>query len=214
MKTKNRIFVLGLIAVAVILIITLLVVHYSENEYYTLSDIRNEYVSLDDKVIVNLSGEEITQKDLCIIKYLYYKKNCIDLAVRQKSVSILAKKDGFTLSPQEEYQDKKYVCNNYEKLNLPETEINKTFKVDLIENSLDLSIYYSYISNIIIQILDCKLECDDKLFNFKYGFFKYLNEQNENGKLKTPYFVRVNLAEKLAFDYIDYKIEKYEIFPE
>lgn len=162
MKIKKKTFVLALTAFVIIFVSALFVVQNSENEFYTLSEIRNEYVNLDDSKVASVCGEEITQRDLCIIKYLYYKKDCVDLAVRQKSVSILAEKDGFSLSPQEEYQNKKYVCNNYEKLNLPENKINQAFKEDLIENSLNLSLYYEYITNIIIKINNGEFEYNDK----------------------------------------------------
>lgn len=214
MKIKKRIFVFCLAAVIVILIFGLFMIKNSEKEYYTLSDIRNEYVHTDNSIVVNVGSEEITQRDLCIIKYLYYKEDCVDLAVRQKSVSILAEKDGFSLSPQEEYKEIKYVCSNYEKLNLPETEINNVFKEDLIENSLDLSLYYNYITHITIKINNGEFEFKDNKYSFKYNLINYINKQNDNEKLKTPYIVRVNLAEKLALDYIDYKIEEYGITTE
>lgn len=214
MKIKKKTLVLGLTAFVIIFVSALFVVQNSENEFYTLSEIRNEYVNLDDSKVASVGGEEITQRDLCIIKYLYYKKDCVDLAVRQKSVSILAEKDGFSLSPQEEYQNKKYVCNNYEKLNLPENKINQAFKEDLIENSLNLSLYYEYITNIIIKINNGEFEYNDKKNSFKYDLFNYLNKQNDEEKLKIPYTVRIKLAENLALDYIDYKIEEYEITTE
>lgn len=50
--------------------------------------------------------------------------------------------------------------------------------------------------------------------SFKYDLFNYLNKQNDEEKLKIPYTVRIKLAENLALDYIDYKIEEYEITTE
>lgn len=211
MKIKKKTFVLALTDFVIIFVSALFVVQNSKNEFYTLSEIRNEYVNLDDSKVASVGGEEITQRDLCIIKYLYYKKDCVDLAVRQKSVSILAEKDGFSLSPQEEYQNKKYVCNNYEKLNLPENKINQAFKEDLIENSLNLSLYYEYITHIMIKINNGEFEYNDKKYSFKYDLFNYLNKQNDEEKLKIPYTVRIKIAENLALDYIDYKIEEYDI---
>lgn len=84
----------------------------------------------------------------------------------------------------------------------------------MIENSLDLSLYYNYITHITIKINNGEFEFKDNKYSFKYNLINYINKQNDNEKLKTPYIVRVNLAEKLALDYIDYKIEEYGITTE
>lgn len=173
MNPKAKKLFFGAVLVCIFLSVYFIIQNSSE-EYYDLKEISAEYAEIDNTVVATIGNEEITNRDLCIIKYLYYKEDCIDIAVRQKSVAVLAEIDGFALSPQEEYQEKKYVNN---KLNLTENVTNIAFKEDLIENTLELSISNKYETYIENKILDNEFSCENKFINFEYNMFKHLQKK-------------------------------------
>lgn len=209
MKIKNKVKKTGLILIVAVIIFTLLfAVLNNKKDHYDLREINTEYAGLKNSVVVTVDGREITNRDLCIIKYLYGEKDCLDIAIKQKSVKALAEKDGFSLTSQDEYKEIKYACDKYDKLNLEENTTNKDFKNDLIENQIELAILYEYRLFIKKQINDSEFNCDIKTVNHKYNMFKSLNEGDKYG---IPFEIKWAIIDDIADDYIDWEIRNIEI---
>lgn len=209
MKIKNKVKILLLFLIFAVIIFDLLfAVLINKEEHYDLRDINAEYAGLKNSVVATVDGNEITDRDLCIIKYLYGEKDCLDIAVKQKSVKVLAEKDGFYLTSQDEYKETKYACDNYSKLNLEENTVNTEFKNDLIENQIDLAVLYEYRLLIKKQINDGEFNCDIKSVNLKYNIFKSLNEGD---KYEIPFEIKWAIIDDIADDYIDWEIRNLEI---
>lgn len=83
MNPKAKKLFFGAVLVCIFLSVYFIIQNSSE-EYYDLKEISAEYAEIDNTVVATIGNEEITNRDLCIIKYLYYKEDCIDIAVRQK----------------------------------------------------------------------------------------------------------------------------------
>lgn len=209
MKIKNKVKILILFLIfTVIIFVSLFTVLINKEEHYDLRDINAEYAGLKNSVVATVDGNEITDRDLCIIKYLYGEKDCLEIAVKQKSVKILAEKDGFSLTSQDEYKEIKYACDNYDKLNLEENTVNTEFKNDLIENQIDLAVLYEYRLLIKKQINDGEFNCDIKSVNLKYNIFKSLNEGD---KYEIPFEIKWAIIDNIADDYINCEIRNLEI---
>lgn len=201
-KVKKAVIILSVLVFAV-----LLTVLNNQEEHYDLRDISIEYAELDNSVVAAVNGNEITDRDLCIIKYLYGEKDCLDTAVKQKSVSILAEQKGFYLTSQQEYKETEYAVNLYEKLNLDESEVNTDFKNDLIENQIDLSVLYAYRLSVKKEINNSEFSCDIKTVNFKYNLFKTVNEKEIN----IPFEIKWAIIDDIASDYINHEISNFEV---
>lgn len=201
-KVKKAVIILSVLVFAV-----LLTVLNNQEEHYDLRDISIEYAELDNSVVASVNGNEITDRDLCIIKYLYGEKDCLDTAVKQKSVSILAEQKGFYLTSQQEYKETEYAVNQYEKLNLDESEVNTDFKNDLIEHQIDLSVLYAYRLSVKKEINNSEFSCDIKAVNLKYNLFKTVNEKEIN----IPFEIKWAIIDDIADDYINHEISNFEV---
>ncbi len=81
-------------------IATIILFYVQDNspEKYYLENIITEYNDLNESVVAKVNDEPITNKDLCLIKYSCHSQNSVKEAIRQKSIALLAEKDGFSLS--------------------------------------------------------------------------------------------------------------------
>lgn len=211
---KKKIIVIFAIIIAICFLTGILgIVHNTQSEKYTIENISSEYFQSDGSTIVTVNDENITSKDVCLIKYSYHTKNALNQTIEQKAIIQLANDDGFSLSQSDIEKEINYINGVYEKLNLPENEDAVVFKEDLKKNHLEMVTSIKYQSYIEKQILHQEFSCDDKTINEKYEKYKAIYKEwkesdKENSKLYNEIWV---LREEIAQDYIDYRIEQFQI---
>ena len=129
---KKKIIVILAIISAICFITGILgIVHNTQSEKYTIENISSEYFQSDGSTIATVNDEDITNKDICLIKYSYHTKDALNQAIEQKAIIQLANDDGFSLSQSDIEKEINYIDEVYEKLNLPENEDNIAFREDL-----------------------------------------------------------------------------------
>lgn len=215
MKDKKKIIVFSIITVILLCAGSVILIAASDDtaENYTLEFIYEEYLSADGSVIATVNGEAVTNKDLCIIKYLYHPSNALNQAIEQKAIAELAKSDGFSLDGAEAAKELSYIDERYETLNLPENEQNNEFKEALRINYTELVISKGYEAYIETQILRQEFSCDNKRINKKYEKYKSMYAKWENGdKADFKLYAKIwDLRETIAQDYIKYESKQIQV---
>lgn len=211
---KKKIIVIFAIIIAICFLTGILgVVHNTQSEKYTIENISSEYFQSDGSTIATVNDENITSKDICLIKYSYHTKDALNQAIEQKAIIQLANDDGFSLSQSDIEKEINYIDGVYEKLNLPENEDNIAFREDLKRNHLEMATSIKYQSYIEKKISHQEFSCDDELINKEYEEYKTLyNEWEAGGKESSKLYKQIwNLREKIAQEYIQKRIEQLQI---
>lgn len=212
---KKKIIILSIIAIVLLCAVSVILIAGRDDsaENYTLEFIYEEYLSADDSVVAAVNGEAITNKDLCIIKYLYRPSNAVDQAIEQKVLLELAKSAGFSLDRTESDKEISYIDERYGSLNLPENEQNAEFKEALRKNYMELVTGKGLEAYIETQILHQEFSCDNKRINKKYEKYKSMYEKWEDGgKADFKLYDKIwNLRKEIAQDYIAYQSKQVQI---
>ena len=186
-------------------------IRYSEK--YTIENISSEYFQSDGSTIATVNDENITSKDICLIKYSYHTKDALNQAIEQKAIIQLANDDGFSLNQSDLEKEINYIDGVCEKLDLPENEDNIAFKEDLKRNHLEMATSIKYQSYIEKQISHQEFSCDNEAINEKYEKYKVVyKEWEDEGKGNSKLYEKMwSLREEIAQDYIDYRIDQLQI---
>lgn len=211
---KKKIIVIFAIIIAICFLTGILgVVHNTQSEKYTIENISSEYFQSDGSTIATVNDENITSKDICLIKYSYHTKDALNQAIEQKAIIQLANDDGFSLSQSDIEKEINYIDGVYEKLNLPENEDNIAFREDLKRNHLEMATSIKYQSYIEKQISHQEFSCDNEAINEKYEKYKVVyKEWEDEGKENSKLYKKMwSLREEIAQDYIDYRIDQFQI---
>ena len=213
MKKKFLIVIAILICLIGIISGIYFVFQNSNSNKYTLENIHNEYLNAEEKVVATVNDVDITKKELFLIQYSSHASKPLEKAVEQKSIIQLAEDDGFSLSQQESNKETDYITNQYEKLNLPENEENNEFCEDLIKEHLEMCTAVQYKYDIQKQIMRQSFKCDNDDINKKYEKYKEVyKEWVDGGKESSRLYKKVySLREEIAQDYIDFRVEKFQI---
>lgn len=211
---KKKIIVILAIIIAICFLTGILgIVHNTQSEKYTIENISSEYFQSDGSTIATVNDEDITNKDICLIKYSYHTKDALNQAIEQKAIIQLANDDGFSLSQSDIEKEINYIDEVYEKLNLPENEDNIAFREDLKRNHLEMATSIKYQSYIEKQISHQEFSCDNEAINEKYEKYKVVyKEWEDEGKENSKLYKKMwSLREEIAQDYIDYRIDQFQI---
>lgn len=213
MKKRTIIFLTITTLICVIFGILIIVHNTHTDKRYQYENISNEYFQSDDAVVATVNDNNITNREVSLVKYSYHTKNALDKAIQQKAIVQLANTDGYKLSETDLEKERDYINNTYEKLNLPDNEKNQMFKEDLIKNHLEMVTSIKYQNQIKLLILHQEFCYDDELINKEYEEYKTLyNEWETGGKESSKLYKQIwNLREKIAQDYIDYRIDQFQI---
>lgn len=190
-----------------------MIMNNRQSEKYTIENIKQEYFILDNSVVATINDQNITNKDICLIKYLYHTKDALNQTIEQKSIVQLSNDDGFSLSESELEKESDYIDKVYEKLNLPSNEENIAFRDDLKRNHLEMVTSIKYQSYIEKQITNQEFNCNNKTIKEKYEKFKSLYIEWENGgKENSKLYKKIwSLREEIAENYIQYRIKELDI---
>lgn len=211
---KKKIIVISAIIIAICFLTVILgIVHNTQSEKYTIENISSEYFQSDGSTIATVNDENITSKDICLIKYSYHTKDALNQAIEQKAIIQLANDDGFSLNQSVLEKEINYIDGVCEKLNLPENEDNIAFKEDLKRNHLEMATSIKYQSYIEKQISHQEFSCDNEAINEKYEKYKVVyKEWEDEGKGNSKLYEKMwSLREEIAQDYIDYRIDQLQI---
>lgn len=213
MKKRTIIFLTITTLICIIFGILIIVHNTHTDKRYQIENISNEYFQSDDTVVATVNDNNITNKEVSLVKYSYHTKNALDKAIEQKAIVQLANTDGYKLSETDLEKERDYINNTYEKLNLPDNEKNQMFKEDLIKNHLEMVTSIKYQNQIKMLILHQEFCCDDELINKEYEEYKTLyNEWEAGGKESSKLYKQIcNLREKIAQEYIQKRIEQLQI---
>lgn len=211
---RKKIIVVSVIVIAICFLTgTLVMVYNTQTEKYTIENISSEYFQSDNSIIATVNDENITSKDICLIKYSYHTKDALNQAIEQKAIIQLANDDGFSLSQSDIEKEINYIDGVYEKLNLPENEDNIAFSEDLKRNHLEMATSIKYQSYIEKKISHQEFSCDNEAINEKYAKYKAIyKEWEDGGKENSKLYDKIwSLREEIAQDYIDYRIDQFQI---
>lgn len=213
MKKRTIIFLTITTLICVIFGILIIVHNTHTDKRYQIENISNEYFQSDDAVVATVNDNNITNREVSLVKYSYHTKNALDKAIEQKAIVQLANTDGYKLSETDLEKERDYINNTYEKLNLPDNEKNQMFKEDLIKNHLEMVTSIKYQNQIKMLILHQEFCCDDESINKEYEEYKTLyNEWEADGKESSKLYKQIwNLREKIAQEYIQKRIEQLQI---
>lgn len=213
MKKRTIIFLTITTLICVIFGILIIVHNTHTDKRYQIENISNEYFQSDDAVVATVNDNNITNREVSLVKYSYHTKNALDKAIEQKAIIQLANDDGFSLSQSDIEKEINYIDGVYEKLNLPENEDNIAFREDLKRNHLEMATSIKYQSYIEKKISHQEFCCDDELINKEYEEYKTLyNEWETDGKESSKLYKQIwNLREKIAQEYIQKRIEQLQI---
>lgn len=213
MKKRTIIFLTITTLICVIFGILIIVHNTHTDKRYQIENISDEYFQSDDTVVATVNDNNITKREVSLVKYSYHTKNALDKAIEQKAIIQLANDDGFSLSQSDIEKEINYIDGVYEKLNLPENEDNIAFREDLKRNHLEMATSIKYQSYIEKKISHQEFCCDDELINKEYEEYKTLyNEWEADGKESSKLYKQIwNLREKIAQEYIQKRIEQLQI---
>lgn len=213
MKKRTIIFLAITTLIFVIFGILIIVHNTHTDKRYQIENISNEYFQSDDTVVATVNDNNITNREVSLVKYSYHTKDALNQAIEQKAIIQLANDDGFSLSQSDIEKEINYIDGVYEKLNLPENEDNIAFREDLKRNHLEMATSIKYQSYIEKKISHQEFCCDDELINKEYEEYKTLyNEWEAGGKKSSKLYKQIrNLREKIAQEYIQKRIEQLQI---
>ena len=102
---------------------------------YTLESIRYEYLNSDRKVVAAVNDVDITNKELCLIKYSSHTNKPLEKAIEQKAIVQLAEADSFSLSESEENKNNQQQQNQFQMGISPEVAEGTYSNLALITHS-------------------------------------------------------------------------------
>lgn len=185
----------------------------NNTESYTLENAYNDYINADNDVIATVNNYNITNKDICLIKYSYNTSKPLEQAIKQRTTVFVAENDNFALSQEDKDKEINYINERYKTLKLISSNENDEFYNALVREHLETTISIKYQYNIVKQILNQNFECDNDSINKKYEKYKKLYKKWEDGGKKNAlqYKKLWSLREKIAEDYIEYKTAQFQV---